>query len=151
MNSKIKLILDIVLTVVFVLLMDPHSIGGLDIHEWAGLAICFFFIVHKAFNWAWIKAVSASFFGKVPPRVRLNYILDILLLIGMVAIVLSGMKISKTIDFSWLPEFGSGLFWRFLHLSGSVLTLAVVGIHVGLHWKWVLSTVSVGTKKRSRV
>jgi len=140
MKSRIKIILDIFLTIVFLLLMDPRSVGSIAIHEWAGLGICVFFILHKALSWAWIKSVTKSFFSKTPARVRLNYVLDILLLVGMTAIILSGMKIAKTIDFSWLPVGGNGMVWRFLHLSGSVLTLAVVGIHVGLHWSWIGST-----------
>lgn len=140
MKNRVKIALDVFLTLAFLLLMDPRSVGGMEVHEWAGLAICVFFVLHKALNWQWILAATKGLFSKAPARVRLNYALDVILLVGMTAIVLSGMKISKTIDFSWLPIGGSGIFWRFLHLSGSVLTLAAVGVHVGLHWSWIGAT-----------
>jgi len=137
MRNKLRFLLDAVLAAAFLVLMDPRSVAGIGFHEWAGLVICVFFVVHKAFNWKWIKGVTGALFGSIPWRTRLNYLLDVALLVGMIAIVWSGMKIAKTIDFTWLPEFGGRLLWRTLHASASMLVLAVVGIHLGLHWDWI--------------
>lgn len=136
--NRYKLILNIALLVVMLLLMDPRSFYGLGFHEWAGLIIGLFFILHKALNWSWIKKVTVCFFKSSPGRARLNYVLDVLLLAGMILMILSGIAIAKTIDFSWLELGGSGMFWRVMHTSSSFLTLALFGIHLGLHWKWVL-------------
>jgi hypothetical protein len=133
-----KFILNFLLAVVMLLLMDPRSFYGLGFHEWAGLIIALFFILHKILNWGWIKKVTIGFFTRCPGRARFHYILDILLLAGLTLIILSGMAIARTIDFSWLGLGGSGRFWRVLHGSSSLITLALFGIHLGLHWKWVL-------------
>lgn len=133
-----KFILNLLLTVVMLLLMDPRSFYGLSFHEWAGLIIGIFFLLHKALNWTWIKKVTISFLKSSPGRARLNYILDVLLLAGMILMILSGIAIAHTIDFSWLNLGGSRIFWRVMHTSSSLITLALFGIHLGLHWKWVL-------------
>lgn len=133
-----KFFLSLCLTIVMLLLMDPRSFYGLGFHEWAGLIIGLFFIIHKLLNWSWIKKITITFFRRAPGRARLNYVLDLLLLAGMVLMILSGIAISRTIDFSWLRLGGSGIFWRVMHTSSSYITLALFGIHLGLHWKWVL-------------
>ena len=136
--NRFKFIHNILLTVVMVLLMDPRSFYGLGFHEWAGLIIGLFFILHKVLNWGWIKKVTVCFFRTTPARARLNYVLDVALLAGLVLMILSGIAIAKTIDFSWLNLGGSRMFWRVMHTSSSFITLALFGIHLGLHWNWVL-------------
>jgi len=133
-----KFILSLALTVVMLLLMDPRSFYGLGFHEWAGLFIGIFFIVHKILNWTWIKKVTVGFFRRTTGRARLNYVLDVLLLAGLVLMTLSGIAIARTIDFSWLNLGGSRMFWRVMHTSSSLITLVLFGIHLGLHWNWVL-------------
>lgn len=133
-----KFFLSFALTIVMLLLMDPRSFYGLGFHEWAGLIIGIFFIVHKILNWTWIKKVTVGFFRKTTGRARLNYTLDVLLLAGLVLMILSGIAIARTIDFSWLSLGGSRMFWRVMHTSSSFLTLILFGIHLGLHWNWVL-------------
>jgi hypothetical protein len=139
----VKFILNLSLAVVMLLLMDPRSFYGISFHEWAGLVIALFFILHKILNWGWIKKVTVGFFGKAPGRARINYILDVLLLVGLVLMVLSGIAIARTIDFSWLGLGGSRIFWRVMHTSSSLITLALFGIHLGLHWNWVLVRLNI--------
>lgn len=141
--NYIKFILNLSLTIVFLLLMDPRSFYGLGFHEWAGLAIGLFFILHKILNWGWIKKVTLGLFSRCPGRARFNYILDLLLLAGLTLMILSGIAIARTIDFSWLNLGGSRIFWRVMHTSSSFLTLAFFGIHLGLHWNWVLQRLHI--------
>jgi hypothetical protein len=133
-----KFILSLALTIVMLLLMDSRSFYGIGFHEWAGLAIGIFFIIHKILNWTWIKKVTIGFFRKTTGRARLNYTLDVLLLAGMVLMILSGIAIARSIDFSWLNLGGSRMFWRVMHTSSSFITLVLFGIRLGLHWNWVL-------------
>jgi hypothetical protein len=133
-----KFVLNLALTIVMLLLMDPRSFYGISFHEWAGLSIGLFFILHKILNWTWIKKVTVGFFKRCTGRARLNYVLDVLLLAGMILMILSGIAIARTINFSWLHLGGSPMFWRVMHTSSSLITLVLFGIHLGLHWKWVL-------------
>jgi len=138
-----KLIISLLLTVVMLLLMDPRSFYGLDFHEWAGLVIGLFFILHKVLNWGWIKKVTVLFFSRATWRARLNYVLDVLLLAGLTLMILSGIGIARTIDFTWLGLGGSPWFWRTMHTSSSFITLALFGIHLGLHWNWIVRRFSL--------
>jgi len=141
--NRFKFIHNILLMLTMLLLMDPRSFYGLGFHEWAGLIIGLFFILHKILNWGWITKVTICFFRSSPGRARFNYVLDVLLLAGLVLMILSGIAIAKTIDFSWLPLGGSKMFWRVMHTSSSFITLALFGIHVGLHWSWVLRRLNL--------
>ncbi len=143
--NRFKFILNILLLIVMLLLMDPRSFYGLGFHEWAGLIIGLFFFLHKALNWGWIKKVTVCFLKSSPRRARLNYVLDVLLLAGMILMILSGIAIARSIDFSWLNLGGSRMFWRVMHTSSSFITLALFAIHLGLHWKWVLQRVRIKT------
>lgn len=136
--NTFKFFLSLSLTLVMLLLMDPRSFYGLPFHEWAGLMIGIFFILHKLLNWGWIKKVTAGFFRKCPGKAKLNYVLDVLLLAGITLMILSGIAIARTIDFSWINLGGSRMFWRMMHTSSSYITLALFGVHLGLHWNWVL-------------
>jgi hypothetical protein len=138
-----KFILNLSLTIVMLLLMDPRSFYGISFHEWAGLFIGLFFILHKILNWTWISKVTVSFFKKCTGRSRLNYVLDVLLLAGMILMILSGIAIARTINFSWLHLGGSPMFWRVMHTSSSLITLVLFGIHLGLHWNWVLQRLHI--------
>jgi hypothetical protein len=149
--NKLKFYLSFSLTVVMLLLMDPRSFFGLGFHEWAGLIIGLFFILHKILNWTWIKKVTLGFFRKCPARARFNYILDYFLLAGMILMILSGIAIARTIDLSWMKPGGSTFFWRVMHTSSSFLTLALFGIHLGLHWKWVLQRVKLKSANNGKL
>jgi thiosulfate reductase cytochrome b subunit len=79
-------------------------------------------------------------FGKCAARGRFNYILELLILIGFTLIIISGMAIAKTMNFSWLGFTKENfIIWRFMHTSVSMIVLMLVGIHVGLHWNWVVA------------
>jgi len=145
--NLVKFILNILLAIVFLLLMDPRSFYGLLFHEWAGLIIVLFFLIHKILNWGWIKKLTGRFFSRVPGKARINYVLDVLLLAGLTLITISGMAISRTIDFFFFFFGYSGGFWRIMHTSSSLLVLALFGIHLGLHWKWVLQRFNFKRQK----
>jgi len=145
-----KFFLSLALTILMLLLMDPRSFYGLAFHEWAGLIIGIFFILHKILNWGWIKKVTVGFFRKCTGRARLNYILDVLLLAGMILMILSGIAIARTIDFSWLNLGGYRVFWRVMHTSSSFITLALFGIHLGLHWNWVRKRLHLKLAKNGK-
>ena len=139
-RNLLKLLVSTLLTIAFLLLMDPQSFYGLVFHEWAGLIICIFFVLHIAFDWKWVKTFTVRFFRKMPGRVRLNYVLDVFLLIGITAVVVSGLPIARIFDFSWLGfERGNNTFWRTLHTSSSMIVLVAMAVHLGLHWKWVVA------------
>jgi hypothetical protein len=78
---------------------------------------------------------------KVMQQQRVNYALNMLLFIVMTITIFSGLMISE----SALPLLGiqpvhAGI-WRMLHSSAADVTVFLIGLHVALHWRWIVSTV----------
>lgn len=136
-TNVIKMLLDIAIVIVFALLFNKMVFTGIAFHEVAGIVICGAFIVHKLLNWKWIKKVTSGLFNKqMPLRAKLCYVLDVILLLCIAFILFSGISISKVV----FPNLQLGRAFNFerLHKSVSYLTLLFMGIHVGLHWKWIM-------------
>jgi hypothetical protein len=141
-TARFKFSLDCLLLVAFLILMDPRSLYGLTFHEWAGLVIGAFFIIHILTSWDFVKAVTLGFFGSVKNRPRLNYVVDVMLLVSMTLTIVSGLPIARTIDFSWMGFSRTSMpYWRTLHTTSSMIVLLVIGAHLGLHWDWVTSRI----------
>ena len=139
-RNTFKFIQNILIAVVFLLLMDARSFFGLWFHEIAGLVIYAVFILHLILNWTWVKVITKKLFSRINGKLRFNYILDFLLLVGFVCILISGLAIAKMIDFSWLGFKNEHMMiYRSMHTSFSMLVLLIAGVHLGLHWRWVLS------------
>lgn len=138
-NIFLKIFLDIALIVVFILLMNSKIIS-LAFHEIAGLAIGAFFLVHKLLNLKWIKSVTKNIFGKkVTIETRIRYILDVLLLLGVYTIIISGIFMSQVL----FPQATADNFtWRSIHTAFSYICIILIGLHIGLHWKWVMNGFS---------
>jgi hypothetical protein len=131
----VKLVLDVIMYVIFVLLMKI-GFGGIAFHEIAGIGIGFVFLVHILLNLQWIKKVTLKLFDrKLPGKIRFGYLLNLLLLITIIFIIVSGILISKVV----FPElrFGNERWFQMAHILVSYISLILVGIHIGLHWQWI--------------
>lgn len=136
-KSYVKLTLDLLMGITFALLYNKMVLGGLAFHEIAGIAIAFAFILHVLLNIQWVKKVTLRLFDRsLPGKTRFGYVLNVLLLISMTFIIASGLLISKVV----LPHlrYGNESWFKISHISVSFLTLILIGIHVGLHWHWVI-------------
>ncbi len=139
-TNKTKLVIDTAIFISFLLAMDPRS-TGIPIHEWLSLGLAAAIVVHLLLSWNWILEVTRRFLSKVTNRSRLNYVLNVLLLVDGTIIMLSGILISKAI----LPALGISLpesfVWRRLHSLSADLSILITGLHVGLHWSWIVNCV----------
>ncbi|WP_318507518.1 DUF4405 domain-containing protein [Bacillus sp. T3] len=134
----IKFTLDILIGVTFALFYNKNVLGGLAFHEIAGLVICGAFVAHVLLNINWVKNVTLKLFDrKLPWKTKLNYVLNLLLLITMTTIIVTEILISRVV----FPNLtiGNEQWMKMLHLTVSYLTLIIVAVHVGLHWQWVIN------------
>lgn len=136
--NYIKFIIDLAMLITFTLFFKAKLLG-LAFHEIAGLVIGGVVLVHCGLNFKWIKAITLKLFNKdIKLRTRIIYILDVALLIDVLAIIISGISISKVVfrglSLDWLPNL------KGVHIFASYLILMIIGIHLGLHWKWVMNT-----------
>lgn len=139
-SNRTKLLLDIGAFVAFLIAMDPRS-SGIAIHEWLTIALAATIIVHLLLNWSWIVEVTNRLFTKGLNGARTNYILNWLLFMDGILIMLSGIMISEAV----VPALGLPLpmnfTWRGLHDMSANLSLIIMGLHIAMHWNWIVTTV----------
>ncbi|MCA9935528.1 MAG: DUF4405 domain-containing protein [Anaerolineales bacterium] len=136
---KINYLIDFIIFVAFLAAMDPHM-TGIAIHEWLSIAFGAAIITHLLLHWRWLAATTRRIFSKVARQARVNYILNTLFFIDMTLVIFTGIMISEEA----LPLLGirlePGFIWRTLHSLSSDAALFLLGLHVALHWKWIVST-----------
>ena len=126
------------MAITFALLMNPRVLNGLPFHEIAGLLFGVAILTHIGLNFQWVKNTTFKIFNSdLPKKTRFNFLLNILLLVSMSAIIITGILISKVV-FPDLAMEGNRTL-RGLHDLAANLTLALVGLHIGVHWQWILS------------
>lgn len=133
-RNIIKICLDIAMALLLVLMYNKKVINQ-NFHEVTGLVICATFTIHMLLNSKWISAVIKRFFSKeLSAKVRLNSIIDLLLLLSFIFIAISGILISQTI----LTGISSGnAIWKISHQAVAGFSLILLGIHMGLHWNFI--------------
>lgn len=136
-KNIVKMILDVSLAIAFVLLMNPRVFNGLPFHEIAGTVIGVAILVHIGLNYRWvINTTKKIFSSELPKKTRISFALNILLLVSMAAVIVSGILISRVL-FSNVALEGNH-FVREIHDLFANTTLALVGLHLGLHWQWIM-------------
>ncbi|PKG24782.1 DUF4405 domain-containing protein [Niallia nealsonii] len=136
--NYIKFSLDLIMALLFVLFFNKQVLGGLTFHEIAGIGFAAAYFTHIFLNWKWVKNVTMKLFDrKLSWKVRGSYALNLLLLVFMSFIIISGIFISRVV----FPNIniGNERWFQMTHISISFLVLALIGVHVGLHWQWVVN------------
>lgn len=140
-RNPLFLLLDVVLALSFVVAME-YRFTGIQVHEALGLFFAGAVLVHIVFHWNWVVGVTRTFFKKVLHESRLNYVLNALLFASAAVMTVTGILISRTLG---LQVGGSiqALHGQIegIHRLTSYLSLAIVGLHVGLHWQWIVNVV----------
>ncbi|PWV99311.1 NADPH-dependent sulfite reductase flavoprotein alpha-component [Paenibacillus cellulosilyticus] len=142
----VKYLLDLIMGLAFVFLFDTRG-TGLAFHEIAGLFMGGAYLTHIALNWRWVANVTMRMFApKLTAKIRMGYILNWLLFASMTLTIVSGILISKVV----LPQLNMGnhVWFKMTHTTLPYLLLILVGIHIGLHWHWVISMTKRLFKRR---
>jgi hypothetical protein len=138
--TKKNLILDLSMLGAFLAVSNPRF-TGVTVHEWLALSLAGTVIVHLLFHWDWLMKVGKEFFRKLWHQSRLNFVVNTLFFIVMTGVLFSGLMISKSV----LPTLGIQLAassaWRSIHFMLSDASVVLLGVHVALHWKWVVTNV----------
>lgn len=144
MKRKVKWLLDILMTIALLLLMGYHFWGEKN-HEWFGAAMCVLFIAHQICNLSWYKSLTK---GKYTPVRILWLIINILTLAAMLALMYSGIIMSRYV-FAFLPIKGGLALARQLHLLGSYWGFLLMSLHFGLHWGMIWNLAAAKIFKRN--
>lgn len=130
--NKINLSLDISVFIAF-LSSFWLDLTGLSLHQWLGVSIAAVVLLHIVLHWNWVKSVTQRFFSRTSNQARLYYLVDALLLFDFVLILASGLLISTWFS---IPLVQPAL-WVNLHILISILSLVLLMVKIGLHWRWI--------------
>lgn len=125
--KKIKIIVDIMMYIIFIILMGHHITDNL-IHEILGISIFILFIIHGILNYRYYKTI---FKGKYNKKRTIILITNILLLISMICMIISAINISSDV-FSFL-NIETKIWGRKLHMLSTSWGFILMSVHVGLH------------------
>ena len=146
-KNMIKMILDIVMIVILALLYNSH-VAAMSFHEVAGLGVFGLFIIHCLLNIKWITAISKRFFSKsLSLKVRIGYIVNLLLAITFIFEIISGISTSQVL----FPAASHGSAWRGIHHFCGAVSIILVGIHLGLHWSFITGMIKKAIRIKSAV
>lgn len=137
MDGKIVAV-DIAALVGLLVVLNP-AVTGIGLHEWIGLGAFALLFVHCVQHFDWVVETVAGMARRPAPARVGNLVLDVLILIALAVVMLSGLLVSGAV----LPAFGlfanGYYFWDPLHAISAKVLLALLLVHVAAHWKWLLN------------
>lgn len=146
-KTRVKIVVDILMTIALLLLMAFH-ITGEQPHEWIGAGAFVLFITHHILNWSWVKNLNR---GKYSAYRIVQLVMNLLLFFCMLGIMLSGIILSRHV-FAFLPISGGTAFARTLHHVCAYCGYTLMSVHIGQHWGMMLGMMrrAAGTTMASK-
>jgi hypothetical protein len=139
--TKTNLFMDIGLLLAFLVSASPHFTGN-TVHEWLGVALAVVLIAHILLHWSWIVSVGARYLKNLWHVSRFQFFVDVLIFVTFVVLVTTGLMMSKTVLVAMGIQAGNaGRSVKMLHSTASNITVMLTGLHLALHWKWLISTI----------
>jgi hypothetical protein len=140
MSTKTNLTLDIIIFTAFLAISNPRLTGN-TFHEWLGVSLAAAIITHLLFHWEWIVKVTKTFFKNLIHQSRLNYAVNVLFFISMTGSLFSGLLISKDVMSTLGIQLNAGGGWKSIHILMSDTSVIMLGLHVALHGKWIVTNM----------
>ncbi|MFK7804984.1 MAG: DUF4405 domain-containing protein [Anaerolineae bacterium] len=139
-STQMRVWINLIFFVVMVLVLSPQ-VTGIPIHEWVSFIVIVPFFFHLIMDWNWIVTMTKRLFKKVPFETRFNYFLNWLMFVLFVVATFTGVLISEAV----LPLLGINVvidsFWVDLHGQSANTMALLLGIHLAMHWKWIVTNV----------
>jgi len=127
LKGGVKLALDLVMYLLFLLLMGKHLTSA-AFHEWSGVGLFVCFILHNILNYKWYKAL---FKGKYTVLRSVQTAVNILLILAVLGCLISSLMISGVVFSSIrLPNIELS---RGLHMLCTAWGFVLMSVHLGLH------------------
>ena len=139
MKKRIKIIIDVLMTVTLLILM-AYQVTGRQFHEYAGAFMLVLFIVHNVLNIRWYKGLFKGHY--TPQRIWMT-VVNIGLLLCILLQAYSGITMSQY-AFWWLPYWGGTATARQIHLAAAYWCFLFIGLHLGNHWGLMIRSMKPG-------
>ena len=132
-----NLIVDLIALAIYAVAANP-ALTGVGFHEWVSLGVFVVFLVHAALHVDWVLDVVKGAFSRPSAARTGNLVLGALILVVTMTCAVSGLMVSGAV----LPTFGlyaeGYYFWGPLHAASAKLVLALLLVHVVVHWRWIV-------------
>lgn len=135
-KQKIKIIIDICMTVLLFILMAYHYVGA-QWHEIVGTAMLVLFVLHHVLNGNWYQALGK---GKYRSGRIFLTLTDMLLLIDMFLLMFSGIAMSRHV-FRFLDLPVSMAWARGMHMTAAYAGFLLMGFHIGIHYGMIMGMI----------
>lgn len=137
-KDKINLIVDAAALIAYLVVANP-AWTGIGLHEWLGVGVYVVLFVHVLFHMDWVFNTTKRAWTHRSWATTGNWCLDVLIFISLTLCTVAGVLISG--DF--LPALGlyadGYYFWDPVHSFSAKLLLALLIVHIVVHWKWIVS------------
>ena len=133
MKRKLKILIDILMTVLLLFLM-AYQIIGQKLHEYCGAAMLTLFLLHHILNVKWYRNLCK---GKYKATRVFSIFVNFALLVVMLCLGFSGIVMSKH-AFAFLSIHGPMATARMMHVAASYWGFVLMSVHLGLHWGMVM-------------
>ena len=111
------------------------NLTGVVGHEWLGVGVILLATVHFWLHLDWVKAVTQRLFKGTGARNCWYFLVDLLIMLGFVVIIETGLIISTWFNLN-LTNYNA---WLDIHTYASLITLGLIVVKVGIHWRWVVN------------
>jgi len=141
-KNTFKWLINLILFIGFILAFYL-DLTGLSFHQWLGVSLAGFALVHLLQHGQWVKTVMQKF-SDLGGRTQLNLLVDAAVMFGLLLITLTGLILSTWLNLT-LVNYDT---WRILHIAFSVETLLAVLVKVGLHWKMIVVQIKKSLRRQ---
>ena len=144
-NSK-KLFFDLLMLLLLALLYLT-KLTGILLHEIGGLIIAAFVIIHLVYNY---KRIKSMFKNHLLKKYTLQNTINVLLLLLLILVTISGILISKELFPSQnkAPE-----IWLIIHIGASLVMALLILVHLWLHRTFIVAVIkkNIGNNIKPKV
>ena len=147
---KTRYVMDVLLLISLMLVSAPQA-TGVPVHEWLSVLFVVPFAVHLLLHWDWIKQSAKRFTKHISAKERFSLVWNYLLYVMMLLATVSGFLVSVAL----LPTLNIELhiqdFWSKIHHDSATLIMPIIGVHLALHWRWIVNLTKRMRMKGAKV
>jgi len=114
---------------------------GIAVHEWLSVAVFVPLLFHVIINWDWTMRVIETLAEKARTTSRINLVVDVALFVATVAVVLSGLMVSRAIAGLLGIVLTPSAIWVAVHSVSANAVIALLLVHFALHVGWIADVV----------
>ena len=149
MTARARLWLDLALFGALFLGYNP-AWTRIAIHEWLCLIAIVPLLFHVIINWDQTLRIINRFAEIVRTTPKVNIVVDAALFVAAVTVMLSGLLISQYVARAVGVKIVPTSLWVTAHRWSADATMALLLVHFGLHWRWIVKTAGkLGRPRRN--